>query len=197
LIRCRYPPRHNQAAAISTCTDANAGTARKLRHEPAGARRRRQLNACERFTGVDRLGRAGGIRDRSVSPLIEANRSRARQAVEAVGASAFDPDRAFAEGLSCERHNHNFAPSPRCLFSTRGKSAVRRAPGPEQQSLSLPRPYSFVQMARRLRLIVAKSIEFVSAVQKALDRSASNDGIGRGEKDRLSHLVVPRPHAKR
>ena len=52
-----------------------------------------------------------------------------------------------------------------------------------------------VQMTPGFRLVVAERIEVVGLVQKALDRRAGNHFIGRGQQDRLTHLMVPGPHA--
>jgi hypothetical protein len=51
--------------------------------------------------------------------------------------------------------------------------------------------------AGRFGLVIAERVEFVGAVEEALDRSAGDDRVGCGKKDRLSHLMVPWPHADR
>src|SRR5215510_7617164 len=56
---------------------------------------------------------------------------------------------------------------------------------------------SSIQLAWRLRLVVAERVERVGAMQKALDRGAGDDRRGSGEEHRLAQLLVPAPHADR
>ena len=45
------------------------------------------------------------------------------------------------------------------------------------------------------RQVIAEGIEVVGLVQEALDGCAANHFIGGGQQDRLTHLMVPGPHA--
>src|SRR5262245_29253950 len=54
-----------------------------------------------------------------------------------------------------------------------------------------------IQLARRLRLVVAERVERVGAMQEAIDRRAGDDCRGRRQEHGLPHLLVPAPHTHR
>src|SRR5262245_58007846 len=56
---------------------------------------------------------------------------------------------------------------------------------------------SSIQLAWRLRLVVAERVERVGAMQKARDRGAGEYRTGSREEHRLAQLLVPAPHADR
>jgi hypothetical protein len=79
--------------------------------EPLGERHRfrRQTGRPRRHLATAESGPRPTPRDlRAASPLTEVHRPRARQAVDVVGAPAYDPNRSFALAPSCKCQSHNF-----------------------------------------------------------------------------------------
>jgi hypothetical protein len=127
--------------------------------EPLGERHRfrRQTGRPRRHLATAESGPRPTPRDlRAASPLTEVHRPRARQAVDVVGAPAYDPYRSFVRAPKCKTQVHNIWSVPdgsaAIILLCRAAEIQLRA-----QRFGLPDDNSAIHHSRRAVTITARS----------------------------------------